>query len=180
MNWFNNSRRAAHIALGLCIAGLLVVSMGTLQAKPKTTKEKEDAIPTPPGYMDKVVTIPFYDDEGKLQMGFKMETAYRVDIRYLQMTHLKIETFDEAGKPDLLINMPVSLFDIGASVVSSVDPVTIHRSDFEMTGTNMTFNTETRQGKFKGPARMVIFNSDEFAGSQRHDATVQAARGNVQ
>lgn len=167
--------------MGVSIAGLLVFFGSTLQAKPKTTKEKEDAIPIPPGHDARGVRIPFYDEDGRLQMFFSMEIATRLDPARLQMANLKIETYDESGKPDLGISMPVSLYDIGASVVSSAAPVTIHRSDFEMTGTHMTFNTDTRLGKFKGPARMVIFNTQDFAGSsQKHETTALTPGGTAQ
>jgi hypothetical protein len=149
------------------------VSWHQLQAKPKTSQDKENAVLVPIGYADKGVQIPF-EENGTLQMLFNMETAYRVDQKQLQITGLKIATYD-AGKPDIRIDMPVALYEIDTDTISSTDPVTIHRSDFQITGTHMTFNTQTHKGKFRGPARMVIFNSDTFAqGAPQSDAPVPA------
>jgi len=61
----------------------------------------------------------------------------------------------------MTIEMPNSMFDLNTRVFSSEDPVTIRRTDFEVTGAHMTFDTQTRLGKFVGPVRMLVFNLGE-------------------
>jgi lipopolysaccharide export system protein LptC len=55
------------------------------------------------------------------------------------------------------------MFDLQSRILSSADPVTIRRTDLEVTGSNMTFDTQTRQGKFTGPTRMLIYKADDEA-----------------
>ncbi len=172
MNWSNNStaRHSRVLQAGrlLTFAVLVALLPAGAHAKDKKKKPKGDAdskytdIPIPVNHDAKGVKIPSYDPAGKLQMYFNIDTAFRVDERHLKMANLKIETFDEAGKSDMLIDMPASMLDLKTRIISSVDPVTIHRADFEVVGGNMTFNTQTRQGKFEGPVRMLIFNHEDL------------------
>jgi len=137
--------------------------------KPKTNAEKENAIPVMIGYPDKWVTIPSYDEGGKLTMRFVMEKADRLNKRLLSMTNLQIETYDELGNLDLRILMPAALLNIDASVVTSTNSVSIHRSDFEVTGTNMRFNTETKEMLFRGAVHTVIVGNNFAAASPKQE-----------
>jgi len=144
----------------------VVVTSGTasITGQPANATRKQFDIPIPVNHDAKGVRIPSYDPVGKLMMYFNIAKAFRVDDGHLRMTNLKIETYGEDGKVDLRIDMPASSLDLITNIISSVDPITIHRSDFQVTGANMTFNTQTRQGKFSGPVRMLIFNQNELAG----------------
>jgi hypothetical protein len=182
MNWRVNpmERHSPRLPRALSvILALGMLAMGSVSLEAKTKKNKKAPAPTPtpaatptaPGEKDfdvpipinhdaKGVRIPIYTDEGTLQMLFESEIAFRVDARQLRFTQLKIETYDKEGKPEMVIDMPHSLFDLKTRVFSSVDPVTIRRTDFEVTGANMTFDTQTSLGKFTGPVRMRVFKSD--------------------
>lgn len=174
------ARGGRHLTLGICLSVLLgllpphaeakkkrvVVTSGTdsTTAQPADATRKQFDIPIPVNHDAKGVRIPSYDPVGKLLMYFNIATAFRVDDGHLRMTNLKIETYGEDGKVDLHIDMPASSLDLITNIISSVDPITINRSDFQVTGANMTFNTQTRQGKFSGPVRMLIFNQNELDG----------------
>ena len=181
MNWRDKSRNR-HFprlrgALGVAVAlGMLALGNAPMEAKTRKSKnatptptptpaagEKDFEVPIPVNHDAKGVRIPIYTPEGTLQMMFESEIAFRVNARQLRLTQLKIETYDEAGKPEMFIDMPKSLFDLKTRVFSSVDPVTIRRTDFEVTGGNMTFDTQTNTGKFLGPVRMLVFKSDNEA-----------------
>ena len=177
MNWSDNLNcHSAPIVRGATIALFLALSLGTAskvaQAKPKSEAIQTAAaalpagkrldIPIPVNRVAKGLRIPSCDGTGKLQMFFNMDVALRVDEDHLRMTNLKIETYDDEARPDMDIHMPCSLLDLRTNVISSAEPVTIHRSDFVLTGANATFNTQTRQGRFTGPVRMLIFNRDDL------------------
>ena len=170
---FTRSRTVLKLALAMLV---LAMGCGPMEAKTKKNKKSDSPTPTPSdkpakGEKDfdvpipinhdaKGVRIPIYTD-GVLQMMFESEIAFRVDTRQLRLTQLKIETYDESGKPEMSIDMPKSLFDLKTRVFTSIDPVTVRRTDFEVTGGNMTFDTETRLGKFTGPVRMLIYKPDD-------------------
>ena len=50
------------------------------------------------------------------------------------MTHMLIETFDDAGKAEMEIDLPTSVLDLNTKVVTSEKPVTITRSEFRTHG----------------------------------------------
>lgn len=150
-------------------ASLLVLGAHPVEAKTKKSKktavpaatpqskDKSFDVPIPIGHSAKGIRIPIYAPDGDLQMIFESEIAFRVDEQQLKMTQLKIATYT-GGKPEMSIDMPQGFFDLKTRVLSSDDPVTIRRPDLEMTGSHMTFDTQTRMGKFTGPVRMLVYN----------------------
>ena len=132
-------------------------------------------VPIPINHEATGVRIPNRDGKGRLQMFFNVDTVFRVDDTHLRMTALKIETYDDAGKPEMHIDMPISFLDLKTNIISSKDPVTIRRSDFELTGSHMTFDTKTRIGKFSGPVRMLIFNHDDLSQKPAPEPTAAAS-----
>ena len=168
MNWSNSAMR-----LGVTATALWVAAMGTPcagKAGPddaaatavatSSPAVKRLDVPIPVNRGARGLRIPSRDASGKVRMFFNIDTAFRVDDGHLRMTSLRIVTYDDDGKPDLNIDMPLSHLDLKTNLISSIQPVTIHRSDFEVTGGNMTFDPQTRLGKFSGPVRMLIFNHD--------------------
>ncbi len=118
-------------------------------------------VPIPVGHAAEGVTLPYFDDQGKLQMNYKIDSATRVDLGHLKMTHTLIETYDDAEKVEMKIDMPTSTLDLNTKVVTSETPVTISRSDFQITGERMRFDTDSRAGVMFGKVRMVIYNQNE-------------------
>lgn len=118
------------------------------------------SIPIAKGHDSKGLKIPYFDDEGKLQMSFTIGVANRVDDDHIKMNELQLETFDEAGEREMLIEMPTSILNLTTRVITTSERVTIKRSDFEITGQTMEFNTQTKQGHLGGKVRMLIYNLD--------------------
>jgi hypothetical protein len=149
-------------------ASLLFLGAPSVEAKTKKTKkaalptptpsaEKTFDVPIPIGHSAMGIRIPIYAPNGDLQMIFESEIAFRVDEQQLKMTQLKIATYTD-GKPEMAIDMPQGFFDLKTRVLSSEEAVTIRRPDLEMTGSHMTFDTQTRMGKFIGPVRVLVYN----------------------
>ena len=124
--------------------------------KPKKGDDTFD-VPIPVGHGARGVRLPYYDGTGALQMFFNIKDAFRVDEGHLSMKDLMIETYDPDGRAALSINMPSSLLDLKTRIIHSPDTVTIRRADLEVTGSDMTFNSATRKGVFKGPSRTLLF-----------------------
>lgn len=185
MNWRDNplafSRCFARGALRVALAcSLLGLGTGFVEAKTRSKTKKERSpsaeaspsatpdkntidIPIPVDHAAKGVRIPLYNVDGKLQMLLESEVAFRADLQQLQLTRLKIATFDEEGNPELSVDMPQSTFNLKTRVLTSTEPVTLRRSDLELVGGNMVFDTQTRQGKFTGPVRMLIYKETQEA-----------------
>jgi hypothetical protein len=123
------------------------------------------SVPVPPGHDAKGLVIPMRNEQGKLQMRFTMEIGKRTDVNHMDMTTLLIETFDEDGKEEMSINLPQSILDLDTRIITTQSGVLIKRSDFELTGKTMEFNTETKAGRVAGKVRMLIYNLDDETNS---------------
>ncbi len=131
--------------------------------KKKKKRERDSfQVPIPVGHKAQGIKLPDYDENGLLRMNFEIGAAERISDETMEMSDLKIEMFGENGESEMMIELSRSLLDLNTRILSSTEPVTIHRNDIELTGSNMTFNTRTREGKFTGPVRMLIFNRNEL------------------
>jgi Lipopolysaccharide-assembly, LptC-related len=145
------------------------------EAKPETTagasgEEKSASklsVPVPPGHDAKGLVIPYRDSEGNLQMRFTMEIGKRTDADHMDMTRLLIETFDDEGREEMTIDLPQSVLDLNTKVITTENGVLIKRSDFELTGKTMVFNTETKAGRVGGKVRMLIYNLENETSSAK-------------
>ena len=125
------------------------------------------SLPLPKGQDSVGVTIPYNDNTGRKTMNFRIGVATRVDDDHVKMSKLLIETFnDETGTKEMTIELPTSALDLNTRVITGHSGVTIKRSDFEITGTNMEFNTETKQGRLQGDVKMIIYNLSNETGSK--------------
>ena len=143
------------------------------QAKGKDkSKDKKGSgelnIPIPVGHDAQGVRIPYYDEKGKLQMFFSIIAATRVDEIHLQMKAVNIDTYNPDGSQEMSVEAKSSVLDLNTRIVTSNEPATIRRSDFEITGDTMQFNTKTREGNMSGNVRMLIYQSlDSSEGAGR-------------
>lgn len=127
------------------------------------------SLPLVKGQTSKGVIFPYNDGSGTKTMNFRIETATPLDDDHIKMSNLTIETLDEAGEKELTIDLPASVLDLQTRVITGSARVTIKRSDFEITGATMQFNTETKQGSIDGDVKMIIYDlrDDAPAGAPR-------------
>jgi hypothetical protein len=121
-------------------------------------------IPIPVSHNAKGVDLPFFTN-GKLQMYFVIRKAFRADLGHLDMYHAFMQTYDEKETPDVAIYMTRSLLDLNTRIITSQVPVTLRRSDFEITGQKMVFNTQTHIGRLSGHVHMIIYNLQSATGA---------------
>ncbi len=173
MNWFDKRpffRFLSALPVVIAAAGIALCPADALAKEKKKKKDKDkdkendivSLIPIPVGHGGGGIKIPQHDENGRLQMTFEIGSAFREDEVNLRMENLKIETFDALGNLDMVVEMPKSIMNLKTRVLTSVDPIQIERTDFKIIGGNVTFNTQTRYGTFKGPVRMLIFNRNEL------------------
>lgn len=127
----------------------------------KAEKEKEARrmpFPLPIGHGGKGLAIPYLDGAARKTMNFSVGTAQRIDADRVDLGDTKIETFNEDAQPEMTIDLPVSQINLTTRVITSAKPVQIKRSDFQLTGDGMEFDTLSKQGTVKGNVRMLIYN----------------------
>jgi type IV secretory pathway VirB10-like protein len=130
-------------------------STAAADAKPKPKL----SLPLPKGHSSIGVKFPYNDGTGKKTMSFDIGVATRLDDDHVTMKDLVIETYnDDTNEKEMSIAMPVSALNLDTRIISTHDGVTIKRSDFQVTGKNMEFNTETKEGQIEGDVKMIIYD----------------------
>jgi len=113
-------------------------------------------IPLPIGHEAKGLVLPDFDGDGRLRGKFEAGTAHRIDQEHVGFQHLKITTYTPESQPDLQINMLTSILDLKTRILSSQERTTIERSDFNIAGDSVQFDTNSKTGRLIGNVKMVI------------------------
>src|SRR5205823_12831437 len=87
---------------------------------------------------------------------FEAGTAHRIDEGHVGFQHLKITTYTPESQPDLRIDMQTSVLDLKTRILSSQQRTTIQRTDFNIVGDSVQFDTNTKTGRLIGNVKMVI------------------------
>jgi hypothetical protein len=113
-------------------------------------------IPLPIGHEAKGLVLPDFDADGRLRGKFEAGTAHRIDQEHIGFQHLKITTYTPESQPDLEVDMHTSVLDLKTRILSSQERTTIQRSDFNIAGDSVQFDTNSKTGRLIGNVRMVI------------------------
>lgn len=113
-------------------------------------------IPLPIGHEAKGLVLPDFDGDGHLRGKFEAGTAHRIDQEHVGFQHLKITTYTPQSQPDLQIDMKTSVLDLKTRILSSQERTTIQRSDFNIAGDSVQFDTNSKTGRLSGNIKMVI------------------------
>ena len=113
-------------------------------------------IPLPIGHEAKGLVLPDFDGDGHLRGKFEAGTAHRIDQEHIGFEQLKITTYTPEDQPDLRIDMSTSVLDLKTRILTSKTRTTIQRSDFNIAGDSVEFDTNSRTGRLIGNVKMVI------------------------
>jgi hypothetical protein len=113
-------------------------------------------IPLPIGHEAKGLVLPDFDLEGHLRGKFVAGAARRIDQDHVGFRDLKITTFTPENQVDLEIAMQTSVLDLKTRILSSQEPTTVKRADFNIMGDSIVFDTNARTGRMIGNVKMVI------------------------
>src|SRR5437773_8227450 len=138
----------------------------SVTARPTTSPGEQSLtnIPLPIGHEAKGLVLPDFDGEGHLRGRFEAGTAYRIDEGHVGFQHLKITTYTPESQPDLRIDMQTSVLDLKTRILSSQQRTTIQRTDFNIVGDSVQFDTNTKTGQLIGNVKMVITDRSHLAG----------------
>jgi hypothetical protein len=130
-----------------------------LKKKGKDSKgEGRMSLPLVKGHDSKGLNIPYFDEKGRRQMTFAIGVAELLDDDHVKMKEMRVETFGENEESEMIIDLPSSVLDLNSRVLRGQEGVTVKRSDFELTGRSLEFDTRTRKGNLVGEVRMLIYN----------------------
>jgi lipopolysaccharide assembly outer membrane protein LptD (OstA) len=162
------------------LASLVLIDDPASAAKPKAKREKATTatpsatsgeqsltnIPLPIGHEAKGLVLPDFDLEGHLRGRFEAESAKRLDEVHIGFHTLKITTYTPENEPDLTIELSESILNLKTRILSSKERSTIKRTDFNIVGDSVEFDTNTRTGKLVGNVKMVITSQSQLLKNQ--------------
>ena len=161
---------------GLSILLMLIAGPATA-AKPKGGKKDKFSsaapsvapgdqslanIPLPIGHEAKGLVLPDFDLQGHLRGRFEAESAKRLDEVHIGFHVLKITTYTPENQPDLMIELSESILNLKTRILSSNERSTIKRTDFNIAGDSVEFDTNARVGKLVGNVKMVITSQSKL------------------
>jgi hypothetical protein len=177
-NW-----RLVPLLLSICLLSILPWANNAWAEKAKGKDKKKQAaatatasgspgqpgltnIPLPIGHDAKGLVLPDFDSEGRLRGRFEAERARRLDEEHVAFRGLKITTYTPENKIDLTVEMSESVLDLKTRILSSNERSTVRRSDFNIIGDSLQFDTNARTGKMMGNVKMVITSQSQLLGEQ--------------
>ena len=89
-------------------------------------------------------------------------SARRLDEEHVAFQDLKITTFTPENQIDLQIDMHTSIFNLKTKILSSKEPGTVKRADFNIVGDSLEFDTDKRTGHMVGHVKMVITSNSQL------------------
>jgi hypothetical protein len=184
---FGNGRsgnwRLVPLLLSICLLSVLPSANDACAEKAQGKEKKKQAaaratpsgsageqsltnIPLPIGHEAKGLVLPDFDSEGRLRGRFEAERARRLDEEHVAFRGLKITTYTPENKIDLTVEMSDSVLDLKTRILSSKERSTVTRSDFNIVGDSVQFDTNARTGKMMGNVKMVITSQSQLLGNQ--------------
>ena len=169
------------VVCGLSLVLMLLVAGPVGAAKPKAKKERTPSaspsataaseqsltnIPLPIGHEAKGLVLPDFDLQGHLRGRFEAESAKRLDEVHVGFHMLKIMTYTPEGQPDLTIELSEAILNLNTRILSSNERSAIKRSDFNIVGDSVEFDTNSRVGKLVGNVKMVITSQSKLLNNQ--------------
>jgi len=121
-------------------------------------------IPLPVGHEAKGLVLPDFDANGHLVGKFEAGTARRIDQENVTFQKLKITTFTPENQLDLQIDMKTSVLNLKTRLLTSQERTTVRRTDFNIVGDSVQFDTNTRTGRLIGNVKMVITDQSHLMG----------------
>lgn len=162
---------------GLCLSwgADAKVSKGDTKSQPSKSGEVKDEAKTnvaaganaglkafgqmiPLGSRSRGVRIPSFD-EGKPSSLIVADAMTRVDDDELFLEKTAINVYAEKKEEDMRIDMKTGTYFMDEQILTSTERSRVSRSDFQIEGDSMVYDTKSAQGKMVGNVEMIIFDA---------------------
>ncbi|MCB1208040.1 MAG: hypothetical protein KDK97_01875 [Verrucomicrobiales bacterium] len=124
----------------------------------------------PAGLRNVGVTIPGFS-KGKPSSLVLADSVTRIDENRLIAENMTIQMFADDPRENVTVDLKSATYHMTNQVLRSPTRSKVTRSDFELEGDSLVFDTMTSQGKMVGNVRMVIYDANMLKpASERKDA----------
>lgn len=169
--------RLNRLLSALAVAGVLTVrcdaqDKGTAEKKTKEKPEAAAESPSggigtigemiPEGMKNLKVRIPGFEN-GRATSLITADALTRQDKNTLFAEKMTIKIFGADPKEDVRVDTRTATYVLDTKVLSSNERSRVSRSDFQLEGDTMVFDTTTSQGKMVGRVQMIIYDTTQFS-----------------
>lgn len=123
------------------------------------TEDRKLDIPVPLNEDVLGIRIPYYTEQGRLDIQFDAQVARKTDENHTTLNNLKISLFEE-NNDAMTVEMPKGILNLQTNILSGNNGVHIKRSDLTINAESIVFETKERFARFKGKVSMTILNLD--------------------
>lgn len=117
----------------------------------------------PQGAECKGAAIPSFDASGRRSSLITADVVRRIDDKRLYTEKLTIQMFNPDPGSNLRIDLITAFYHMTDGILRSTERSKVIRSDFEIEGDSLIFDTNTNQGRMTGNIRTVIFDTGALA-----------------
>ncbi|MBX7211661.1 MAG: hypothetical protein K1X78_25360 [Verrucomicrobiaceae bacterium] len=114
----------------------------------------------PLGSRSRGVRLPAYEN-GKPSSLIVADAMTRVDDNRLFSEKMTIHVYAEKKEEDMRIDLKTGTYNMENQILSSTERSRVSRSDFQIEGDSMVYDTKTAQGKMTGNVEMIIFDAEQ-------------------
>ena len=155
----------------LLLTATLIAATTAAQAEEKKAEPEaspvsaEIEIPVAIGQSVRGIRLPHYEKGGdKLSLRINAETAERASDTKFNFKGLRIEIFDDsADKAAMEVVLDRAVFDRETNLLTSENQALIRGETFQITGSRLVFDSNTRSSRILGPVSMTISQMEEAA-----------------
>jgi len=153
------------IALGV-LAGFVLFASGQ-QMDPGLTSFMRMI---PLGVESRGAVIPSFDVEGRRTSVITAEVIQRLDDERLYAEGLVVRLLNVDPAKSLRMDLRTAFYNMAGGILRSTERSKVSRTDFQIEGDTMVFDTAKNQGRMTGNIRMVIFDSSTLSGEKKPPA----------
>lgn len=118
----------------------------------------------PLGVENKMAVLPSFDVAGRRTSVITADVIRRVDNERLYAEKFVLEQFSKDPVQNVRVNLKTVYFNMQTSTLRSMERSKVTRSDFEIEGDNLIFDTKKNEGLMQGNIRTVIFDTPQKSG----------------
>ena len=116
----------------------------------------------PLGSRSRGFVLPSFDN-GKPSSLITADAMTRVDDNRLFAEKMIIRMFGDTTDQDVRVDLKTGTYNLNQQILSSTERSRVSRSDFQIEGDGMVFDTKSSQGKMVGNVEMIIYDIKSMA-----------------
>lgn len=116
------------------------------------------------------ISIPSFT-KGKLHSLIEAAVVTKVDDERLITEQMTIHMFGETEKEHVRVDLPSATYHLSNQILRSAERSKVSRSDFDIEGDSLIFDTQTSQGRMTGNVRMTIYDTSALMSKKEESPT---------